>query len=65
MKDTISCYLDDYLAKNQHNILEKIEKHFSTCKHYYNHDHILQTILLFIVATSTRCGWQTKILNEA
>lgn len=30
-------------------------------KHFYSHDHVMQTALLFIM--STQCEYQTKILN--
>ena len=61
------CYLNDYVTKNQHNqcFRKDRKKHcFPTCQCFYSHDHMMQVILLFIIATSTLCGCQTKVLNE-
>ena len=51
------------LRANITNVLENTETFFPTGKHLYSQDSVMQTTLLFILSTSTRCEYRTKILN--
>ena len=51
------------LRANRTNVLECTETFFPTSKQLYSHDSVMQTTLLFILSTSTRCEYRTKILN--
>ena len=51
------------LRVNITNVLESTETFFPTSKQLYSHDSVMQTTLLFILSTSTRCEYRTKILN--